>query len=103
MPNNSERMPVRRHALGLAVASGMLAGFGFLSLRVGALHVDTATFWAAIADYDRAEVGQIVVRELRIPRTIAGVLAGACFAVAGALTQGVTRNPLGRRSGIPGQ
>ena len=86
---------MRRHALGLAVASGMLVGFGFLSLRVGSLHVDTATFWAAIADYDRADVGQIVVRELRIPRTIAGALAGACFAVAGALTQGVTRNPLG--------
>ena len=97
MPNNpgSRGPPVRRHAVGLAVAGGMLVAFGVLSLRVGALHVDTATFWSAIADDDRGDAGQMVVRELRVPRTIAGTLAGACFAVAGALTQGVTRNPLG--------
>ena len=97
MPNNSgpDRSPVRRHALGLAVAGAILVAFGFLSLRVGALQVDTGTFWSAIADYDRGDTGQVVVRELRVPRTIAGALAGACLAVAGALTQGVTRNPLG--------
>ena len=39
-----------------------------------------------------------MVRELRVPRTVIGALAGSCFAVAGALTQGVTRNPLGAPS-----
>ncbi len=66
-----------------------------LSLRYGALRIDTGTVWNAVWDYDRSDHRQIVVRELRLPRTVIGVLAGACFAVAGALTQGVTRNPLG--------
>ena len=91
----AEGPPVRRHAAGLAVSTAMLAAFGLLSLRCGALHVDSATFWDAITSYDRSDPAQIVVRELRVPRTVVGALAGACLAVAGALTQGVTRNPLG--------
>lgn len=67
----------------------------FASVRFGALAVDTATVWTALWNYDPADHGQIVVRELRLHRTVIGVLAGACLAVAGALTQGVTRNPLG--------
>lgn len=35
-----------------------------------------------------------VVSELRIPRTVAGVVAGAALGVAGALIQAFTRNPL---------
>ncbi|MFD7637448.1 iron chelate uptake ABC transporter family permease subunit, partial [Streptomyces sp. NPDC059873] len=34
------------------------------------------------------------VVESRYPRTALGLLAGLCLAVAGTLTQGVTRNPL---------
>jgi len=34
------------------------------------------------------------VQEFRLPRTVAGALAGACLAVSGALTQNVARNPL---------
>ena len=67
----------------------------FASLRFGALSLDTVTVWSAIWSYDPADHGQIVVRELRVHRTVIGCLAGACLAVAGALTQGVTRNPLG--------
>lgn len=37
---------------------------------------------------------RLTVLEFRLPRTIAGVIAGACLAVAGALTQTVARNPL---------
>lgn len=89
---------VNSHTLGLASAAAMLTAFGFLSLRYGALPIDTNTFWSAITNYDHTDTAQVVVRELRVPRTIAGVLAGACLAVAGALTQGVTRNPLGAPS-----
>jgi ABC-type Fe3+-siderophore transport system permease subunit len=37
----------------------------------------------------------VVVRELRLPRTAIGLLAGLSLGVAGALMQGHTRNPLG--------
>ncbi|MEN2745399.1 iron ABC transporter permease [Sinomonas halotolerans] len=37
---------------------------------------------------------QLMVVEFRLPRTLAGIVAGACLAVAGAITQTVARNPL---------
>lgn len=89
------RSPLRRHAMSLPLAGATLICVGFLSLRYGVLHIDFATVWDALWNYDRSDQGQVVVRELRVPRTIIGMLAGAGFAVAGALTQGVTRNPLG--------
>ena len=85
----------RRHLLWFAAAAGLLVVTVFASLRFGALSLDTATVWSAIWNYDHADHGQIVGRELRVHRTVIGSLAGACLAVAGALTQGVTRNPLG--------
>ncbi|GLZ06554.1 iron ABC transporter permease [Actinomadura sp. NBRC 104412] len=36
----------------------------------------------------------LIVRSLRVPRTIVGVAAGAALAVAGVLMQALTRNPL---------
>ncbi|MEM7274705.1 MAG: iron ABC transporter permease [Actinomycetota bacterium] len=84
-----------RHVIGLAVCGGLLVFLGMGSLRCGSLELDTGTAWAAIVDYDDSVTEQVVVRELRAPRTFIGAVAGACLAVAGALTQGVTRNPLG--------
>src|SRR5699024_3030671 len=42
----------------------------------------------------RETQAHLIVMDLRVPRTIAGVLAGLCLAVAGVLLQGATRNPL---------
>ncbi len=95
---NSDQPLVRRHHQGFLVTTFLLAAFVFLSLRCGALPIDLATFWSAITDYDPSITAQVVVRELRVPRTVVGGLAGACFAVAGVLTQGITRNPLGAPS-----
>jgi iron complex transport system permease protein len=37
----------------------------------------------------------VIIRELRVPRTVLGLLAGLSLGAAGALMQGHTRNPLG--------
>ena len=86
---------LRRHTVGVSLVAAVLLVVVLMSLRYGALHIDTATVWNAFWDYDHGDSRQIVVRELRLHRTVIGVIAGASFAVAGALTQGVTRNPLG--------
>jgi len=36
----------------------------------------------------------VVVRDLRVPRTVVGLLAGLALGLAGSIMQGVTRNPL---------
>ena len=92
---SSSPLLLRRHAIGLPAAVGLTVAAAVLSLRFGAVRIDTGTVWRAIWDYDRSDHAQVVVRELRLHRTAIGMIAGASFAVAGALTQGVTRNPLG--------
>ncbi len=67
-----------------ATLSLMLSGTGFFSPHV---------VWDAIAGRGNPEV-EAAVRDLRIPRTILAIIVGANLAVAGALVQGVTRNPI---------
>ncbi len=65
-----------------------------LSLTVGSGHVSLSDVWQGVFSPDRSVEGQLIVQHLRIPRTVAGLLAGAALGLAGAVIQGVTRNPL---------
>ncbi|MDN5749836.1 MAG: iron ABC transporter permease [Pseudonocardia sp.] len=87
------RRPRRRGAL-LALAALALAGAVLLSLLVGNQPISPAQLVAGLTDFTGTDADRIVVY-LRLPRTVAGVLAGAALGLAGAVTQGLTRNPLG--------
>jgi iron complex transport system permease protein len=65
-----------------------------LSLRIGSLGISNADAWDALFSFDPASYEQTVVRSLRLPRTVVALAIGASLAVAGAVMQGVTRNPL---------
>ena len=65
-----------------------------LSLRVGSLDISNGEAWDALFNFDPESYEQTVVRSLRLPRTMVGLAVGASLAVAGAVMQGVTRNPL---------
>jgi iron complex transport system permease protein len=65
-----------------------------LSLRIGSLPVSNQDAWNAIFNFNPDSYEQTVVRSLRVPRTAVGLAIGASLAVAGAVMQGVTRNPL---------
>lgn len=65
-----------------------------LSVSVGAADVKLATVWEAVFRFNPDLQQHQIIRELRIPRALTGALVGACFAVAGAIMQGMTRNPL---------
>ena len=82
----------RRHALGLLASAAVLALTCLLSLAVGTENVGLATVWHAVVDY--SDTGnQWIVRELRIPRTLLGIVVGMALGLSGALIQGVTRKP----------
>jgi len=89
--------PARRRS---RQASGLiLLGTSFvlaivLSLAVGAKSIPWTTVLATFTSFDDAVTDHLVVRELRLPRTGVGLLVGAALGAAGALMQGVTRNPL---------
>lgn len=76
---------------------GSLLGLVFLAtlaLRFGFRPTDWATLWSAVSKFDPTDPDQIVLRVIRLPRLIGAVLAGVSLGVAGALMQGMTRNPL---------
>lgn len=65
-----------------------------LSLRIGSLPVSNEDAWNALVNFNPDSYEQTVVRSLRVPRTAVGLAIGASLAVAGAVMQGITRNPL---------
>jgi iron complex transport system permease protein len=83
----------RRRLLGLAVLLGVLVLGCLASVAVGAKPIPLDAVWHALFMSSGTE-DDIVVRSLRIPRTVLGVMAGVSLGLAGALIQGHTRNPL---------
>ncbi|MED3728074.1 iron ABC transporter permease [Priestia filamentosa] len=67
----------------------------FIGITFGAKNLDFQTVWQATFHYNNQITAQQIIHELRLPRVIGAAVIGAAFAVAGALIQGITRNPLG--------
>jgi iron complex transport system permease protein len=89
--------PRRASALapGLAVLAAALAVVAFLSVTQGSRDIGLGEVLGALGTWtDDGTTNSTVTLELRVPRTILGILVGAALGVAGAVLQGVTRNPL---------
>ncbi|MDJ1639553.1 FecCD family ABC transporter permease [Streptomyces pakalii] len=91
-------MAGNRPAARVRYAAGLTAGLVLLALAVagglavGAQPVPPAEVFAALLDPDAPHAS--IVREVRVPRTLLAVTAGAALGLAGAVMQGLTRNPL---------
>ncbi|MCJ1708670.1 iron ABC transporter permease [Microbacterium sp. VKM Ac-2923] len=84
----------RRKALSSTlVVAAILLALILASLAVGSRSLAPADVFAALVSDRRDAVG-VIIHELRVPRTLTALLAGACLGVAGVLMQAVTRNPL---------
>ena len=77
----------------LALSVLALVASAVLGLLVGSRGLSPAEVLAPLFGGDDPEAAAILF-DLRLPRTLVGVCAGAALAVAGALMQGHTRNPL---------
>ena len=64
------------------------------SLAVGSRSIDLATVVEALTNWDPGDREHLIVRDLRGPRTLIGLLVGVALGLSGALLQGLTRNPL---------
>jgi len=86
----------RRNSLrwaGLLIAIAVLLLTMVASIAIGARNVPPHTVFRALFDYS-GSYDQIVVRDLRLPRTLVGLAVGAALGLAGAIMQALTRNPL---------
>lgn len=72
----------------------MLLASLFASISVGAAGIDLVTVWLAVFRFDPAQTNHLVIQEFRLPRVVASATVGASLGVAGAIMQGMTRNPL---------
>ncbi|MCE7927767.1 MAG: iron ABC transporter permease [Chloroflexi bacterium CFX7] len=77
----------------LAAGLGVLALLALLNMMLGATTLSPAQVWSGFTSESDA-FARSVVWQIRWPRFVDGMLVGASLAVAGALLQGVTRNPL---------
>lgn len=77
----------------LLLAAGLLAVL-FFSITVGARPISLADVIAALTAPEAGNTSHRIILELRLPRTLVGLLVGAALGMSGAILQGATRNPL---------
>ncbi|MDX1756490.1 MAG: iron ABC transporter permease [Marinobacter sp.] len=77
---------------GLVALSGSLVLI-LMSLSLGVVPVAASAIIEVLLG-EQGGLAKVLVWELRLPRTLLGLLVGANLAVAGVLMQAVTRNPL---------
>lgn len=81
-------------AIMLVFLVGALAFILLLSVAYGSKEIPLHIVIDGLFDFDKENPDHLIIRSLRVPRTIVGALVGSALGVAGALMQGVTRNPL---------
>jgi iron complex transport system permease protein len=88
--------PRRRHATraaGLLVSCAVLLLVVVASIAIGAKQIPLDEVWHGLFGNTGTD-SDVVIHDLRLPRTILGLLAGAALGLAGAVMQALTRNPL---------
>ncbi|MEV8425599.1 FecCD family ABC transporter permease [Streptomyces niveus] len=88
----------RRRVMGVGALVVILVIAGAVSLAVGARALSPTDVWHGLfgppdPDQRLTEI-RLIVRTVRIPRTVLAVVAGIALGVGGALIQGYTRNPI---------
>ena len=78
----------------VVVAVCLLAVGVAASLLLGVRTIAPSVVWEALSQPVAGDADHRVVTDLRVPRTVVGLLAGVALGVAGTLIQGVTRNPI---------
>jgi iron complex transport system permease protein len=82
------------NGLKLWMAGVVLLISGVLSLAVGATWIPLSDIAVAFVHPDPLSVSHVLVTTTRLSRTLMAMAVGASLAVAGALMQALTRNPL---------
>jgi iron complex transport system permease protein len=79
---------------GLLLCAGLLLLALLSSIAFGAADIAPADVWDALFSFNPTSTEHLIIRTLRVPRAAVAALVGAALAVAGAVMQGLTRNPL---------
>lgn len=89
----SSRVLKKLHPVGLVVGLAILLICFIYSVRWGAVEIPLAQILTSFTAFDGSD-NHLIVLTIRLPRSLIAILVGSSLAVAGALMQGLTRNPL---------
>ncbi|WP_194191250.1 FecCD family ABC transporter permease [Clostridium chrysemydis] len=82
----------------LLIVGLILLGFGiFISISLGAKDINFNTVIHSLFN-NSDDINTKIIRDVRVPRALAALLVGGFLSVAGAIMQGVTRNPIAEPS-----
>ncbi|NLL24514.1 MAG: iron ABC transporter permease, partial [Spirochaetales bacterium] len=86
---------VRPYRIGMLVATAILLMFTLaLSLSAGSVQVSLGEIIGILFGKEREGLPVQIVKNIRLPRTLVGLLVGMNLAVSGVLLQGIIRNPM---------
>ncbi|MGN0347913.1 MAG: FecCD family ABC transporter permease [Roseburia sp.] len=69
----------------------------FLAISRGAMEIGLSEIWNAIFHYSES-LTDMMIRDVRLPRVICALFTGGILGQAGAMMQGITRNPIAEPS-----
>jgi len=96
-PPTARRVLLRRswsRGGGLVILLVALGGVAVCSLAFGSKPIPFRTVLDALFSFDPTSNDHLIVRSLRGPRTVTGLMVGVALGLSGAVMQGVARNPL---------
>ncbi|GAA5150935.1 iron ABC transporter permease [Amycolatopsis dongchuanensis] len=79
---------------GLALLTVALAVVAAAGIAVGTKWIPPSVVLDALLHHDAGDPDHLIVTQVRVPRTLIGLLAGIALGAGGAILQGLTRNPL---------
>jgi iron complex transport system permease protein len=85
--------PQSKHMIGLVVGCFLLLLCLVASISQGAANISLKTIYEAFTAFD-GSADHLIIRTVRLPRSLLAMLVGAAMSVAGGIMQGITRNPL---------
>lgn len=89
----NDRPAASRFVALVAISLVLLAVVSVAGLAFGAVTLSVGDVWSGLtSESDR--FARSIVWDIRVPRLLDGMVVGASLAIAGALLQGATRNPL---------
>ena len=90
----------KRNSYVFIVLGLMLLTLGiFISVSIGAKDISFSNMIDSLFT-NNGDIELKIIRDVRIPRALAGALVGGFLAVSGAIMQGITRNPIAEPSVI---
>lgn len=92
-PPEARKASLPRRLGWLLLAAAALAAAMLASVCIGSAASTPAEVWHALFTPTGTTM-DVTILELRWPRTVLGLVVGACLGLAGALVQGHTRNPI---------